>query len=374
MSTPPDTAPDAAASVSSRANPLLATLRRFASVRGHSRRVLIAALATSLGVHLAATQWPAPLPDETALLPPLAATITELPPPPAPLAVAPQPKPKPKRRATVPTVPVAPVAVEAAPVIAEPEVQPPAEVPPAPVAEAPEESPPPTEEAVPVAAAEPSPLRDLPPRVDLVYRGFLGTHGFLIGDATCRLEHSGNRYSISTVGQARGLAALFYRGQGRVMSEGVITQAGLQPHSYSVERLRDHRREAAAFDWDTGIVLLNDDKSAPLELPTYDPLAMLWQFYYAPPDADDVQLNIATTRKVYHYSFHRVGTETVELPMGSVETQVWQRQSGDGSFDARVWLAPSLHFLAVKLRLANDRFTVEALLDSIRVDETVAQQ
>ena len=41
---------------------------------------------------------------------------------------------------------------------------------------------------------------------------------------------------------------------------------------------------------------------------------------------------------------------------------------------ARVWLAPSLHHVMVKMRLSNGRLTGEALLDSIRVDETVAQQ
>ncbi len=121
-------------------------------------------------------------------------------------------------------------------------------------------------------------------------------------------------------------------------------------------------------------VLLNENKTAPLELPTFDPLVVLWQFYFAPPEQDSMQFNIATTRKIYHYGFKRDGTETIELPFGEVEAQVWRRESGDGALDATVWLAPSLHYVAVKVRLSNARATVELLLDSIRVDETVAQQ
>jgi hypothetical protein len=64
----------------------------------------------------------------------------------------------------------------------------------------------------------------------------------------------------------------------------------------------------------------------------------------------------------------------VTLPFGEVEAHVWRREAGDGNIDATVWLAPSLHYVAAKIRLSNDRFTVEALLDSIRVDDTVAQQ
>ena len=57
-----------------------------------------------------------------------------------------------------------------------------------------------------------------------------------------------------------------------------------------------------------------------------------------------------------------------------VAPQVWERIGGDGNLTARVWLAPSLHHVMVKMRLSNGRITGEALLDSIRVDETVAQR
>jgi len=185
--------------------------------------------------------------------------------------------------------------------------------------------PPPLDEPI-AAATEIQPLlKQLPPRIDLAYRGFLGTRGFFIGDAVYRLEHSANQYKISTVGEARGLAALLFRGQGKATSEGAITASGLQPNTYSIERTNNYRRESATFDWETGMVILNDDKALPLELPTFDPLAVIWQFYFAPPGQEDAEFNIATTRKIYHYIFHRIGNETVTLPFGDVETQIWRR-------------------------------------------------
>src|SRR4030095_8414799 len=135
----------------------------------------------------------------------------------------------------------------------------------------------PTEGVVPIAAADAAPPRQLPPRIELVYRGFLGTQGFFIGDAVYRLEHSDNQYTITAVGEARGLAALFLRGQGRLVSTGTITRAGLQPNFYTAERTSDGRHEEATFDWESGVVLLNDNKTAGLEPPTFDPLAVLWQ-------------------------------------------------------------------------------------------------
>jgi len=112
----------------------------------------------------------------------------------------------------------------------------------------------------------------------------------------------------------------------------------------------------------------------PLDLPTFDPLVVLWQFYFAPPGQDDAHFSIATTRKIYHYAFHRTGTEKVTLPFGDVDADVWTQDGGDGSVAVQMWLAPSLHFVAVKVRVWNQRATVEALLDSIRVDDAVAQR
>ena len=331
------------------------------------RNVLALALIASLSVHLALTQWPLPPPHEVDSLPPLTATITELPPPPAPRV--PKPAPKARKRTVLATAPASAVAKEPAPA-----AEPAAEAAQAPSEPAPAVAEAPLEEAVAVIAPEAPPPKQLPPRIDLAYRAFLGTRGFFIGEAVYRLEHEANQYTISTVAEARGLVALFFPGQARAKSEGAITNAGLQPNSYSIERTVNYRRESATFDWETGMVLLNDDKSAPLEMPTFDPLVVLWQFYFAPPEQDVAQFNIATTRRIYHYSFKRAGTETLTLPFGEVETQVWRRQSGDGSIDAQVWLAPSLHFVVAKLRLSNDRATVEVLLDSIRVDDTVARQ
>jgi Protein of unknown function (DUF3108) len=344
----------------------LEMFRRLRSLRARPRKVLMLAFAASLLLHLAITQWDVRFSDPVEDLPPLTATLTELPAPPVPVPV-PRPKPRPKRSVRVATVPAPAVVDQPEPVVeqAAPEPQTVAEPP---LAAAPLDE--------PVAAAqEIQPLpKQLPPRIDLTYRAFLGTRGFFVGDAVYRLEHSANQYKISTVGQARGLAALLFHGQGKATSEGAITASGLQPNSYSIERTNDNRRESATFDWETGMVLLTDDKSLPLELPTFDPLAVLWQFYFAPPGKDDAEFNIATTRKIYHYIFHRIGNETVTLPFGNIETQVWQRQAGDGGLEAQIWLAPSLHNVAVKIRVSNDRATVEALLDSIHVDETIAQQ
>jgi hypothetical protein len=337
------------------------------------RPTLLLALAISLALHLALMTVPnevPAIPDEV----PLTATIRELPPPPV-ASTTPAPKPKPKPRPKPRPAPVAPPAPEVPAPEPAPEASPqsePEQVAAAEPAPEPAAAPAPPVLAEDVAAppTEAIERKTLPPRVDLAYKVFYGTQGFLIGEATYRFEHADNRYRIGIVGDARGLAALLFRGQGRVESRGIITPEGLQPHELIVDKFNKRGSERAEFDWENGIANLHDNKTAPLELPTFDLLALMWQFYFRPPDSGVQTFALATTKRVFKVTGKRIRMETIEWAHGPVETEVWHRTSEDGRTEGYVWLAPSLRWLPVKVRAETPRGTVEVLLDAIRVDET----
>jgi Protein of unknown function (DUF3108) len=329
------------------------------------------ALAISVVGHFALSLWPVEIGTTPETLP-LKVTITELPPPPTPAVVASH-RSKARRAMWQPATISAPKPTA---VIAEqlPPTDTASETPAAEdtdTAATTNVAAPPTE--VPIlpgpVTSEPVP-KQLPPRVDLKYTVFLGTQGFMIGDATYRFEYSGSQYRMETIVQARGLAALLIRGQGRAESRGLITTAGLQPQEFSVERSSRDQREVAVFDWETGIVNLYDQKTAALELPTFDPLAVMWQFYFSPPTSDEQSFAVATTRRVDHYTITREGAEKIIWANGEIDTELWHRRSDDGKTDDYVWLAPALHYVPVKMRLlATSIGTIEAVLDSIGVDE-----
>jgi hypothetical protein len=340
--------------------------------RRQVRPGFLIALLASIAVHVAFSLWPVDFtsaPED----PPLQATITELPPPPRPVVAAAKPAAKPtvkprRPKASAATAQItsaqpAPVAASEEPVLIAPT--------PDAIAAGPELPALPVDVATAPEATPPSETSDktLPPRVDLVYKGFLGTQGFMLGDATYRFEHSGNQYRISTVGEMRGLAALFFPGQGRLESRGSITAAGLLPYEFVFERTRPKRREIALFDWESGIVTLNDQKIAALELPTFDWLAIMWQYYFSPPAGREVSFSVATTRRVARYTITREEDERIEWGQGEIDTVRWRRRSDDGTSDGYVWLAPSLQFIPVKMRYVGPRGTFEALLESIRVDD-----
>jgi hypothetical protein len=339
-----------------------------------ARRALVAALALSAAVHVALSFVPDELPEAPEATP-LSATIRELPPPPAPQAKAVPAKPKPApRRQAVPAP--APAAIpepppEVASIDAAPE---PATASEAPAAAGPViEAPPVLAEDVPPAPEAIAERKALPPRVDLTYKVFYGG-GFHVGNATYRFEHADNRYTISTIGEARGLAAMFVRGRGRVESKGLITANGLQPLTLEVDKFNKRGIERAEFDWEAGVATLHEDKVEPLELPTFDPLTLMWQFYFQPPQSAQQTFAFATTRRINKLTITRERTETLQWGDRPLETEVWHRTSEDGKTEAHVWLAPSLHWIPVKVRAEHTtRGTVEAVLDTIRIDEPLAQ-
>ncbi len=334
------------------------------------RKGLLAALAVSVLVHVAWTFWPVDTtaePEGTVLT----ATLTEMPPPPVPQVESAPAQPsverkRPKPRPRVPTI--------ATPDASAPTVE--ATTPATDAqkttdrADAASDAPPAVANAAAPTEAPPPPAVTLPPRVDLAYKVFLGTQGFQIGDATYRFEHDGDRYRIATVGQARGLAALIVRGTGKVESHGRITPDGLRPYEFAIERGSADKREVAFFDWDAGNVVLHDGERAHLEPPTYDPLTILWQPYFAPPGTADQTFGIATTRKVGRYTLKLQEEETIAWRRGDIVTQRWHQRSDDGKTEAWFWLAPSMHYIPIKMRVTRtSRGTLEVLLDSIRADE-----
>jgi len=209
----------------------------------------------------------------------------------------------------------------------------------------------------------------LPPRLELAYKVSYGTQGFVIGNATYRFEHEGDHYRISTVVEPSGLTALFVHGRGLVESRGTITPAGLKPYEFAIERGSTDKREVAYFDWDAGNVVLTGGGLTPLQPPAFDPLTIMWQPYFSPPSRADQTFTLATTRRVSRCTLSLEGEEPMVWRHSEVLTQRWHEVSDDGKAEGWFWLAPSMHYIPVKMRVKRaSRGTLEALLDAIRTD------
>ncbi len=355
-------------SLSARSAPPVSEADAGANVGAPTRSewVLLAALLLSLVVHLlgisGAADWLAEQfrYDEPEAGPPLR-TVLKPPPPPMYEALArpapPKPRPKARPRPVAPPVITAPAAEESIPQLADATPPTLGEAATAPV----EPAAPPAEvpraelvaEAAPVPEPDPVPLPaiSVPKRIDLVGEVFAGEQDFMLGTGGFRLRHDGNRYEISVLGQPKGLAKLFLRGEFTGVSRGAITPNGLQPSEYIEERGRAHGREATTLDWEAGVIHLRDDKIVPIEPPVYDRLSVILQFYYRPPESNELSMRVAGTRSVDTYTFRRQADEKLELAFGIIDTHLWRANFDNGDPRIEIWMSPEYSYLPLRVRI-----------------------
>ncbi|MEK8085139.1 DUF3108 domain-containing protein [Aquabacterium sp. A3] len=149
-------------------------------------------------------------------------------------------------------------------------------------------------------------------------------------------------------------------GSWRLSSEGQITADGLVPRRHeNLDRvvIRGTRTRTSEFGDDT--VRLNDGTELKRPPGMQDPASLLIQIAYifiTQPErarpGQALDMTVVTTRKVESLRFDVVARETLDTPVGRIETLHVkpQRQVEEkGSAPADMWFAPSLQYLPVKI-------------------------
>ena len=320
-----------------------------------AHRILASALLISLALHLlmlaSAGSWWTPPAKEIPF--PIEANLA-LPEP------APRPVPRPKPRA-IPAAPVAP-----APAIATetpPAPSPPVEPPPEPVAAPQPVAVTPVAETPPPPAAAPEPaalvLRKLPQHLTLRYAVQSGEGGFNLGQAIYTWQQRDGHYSLVSIAQATGLASLFVSGKLVQTSEGAITANGLQPEQYWLTR-NERRQDVARFDWTQRRLGLS---GGGVDLPAASQDLLSFPFHLAmtmDESAREWSLWVTNGRKLRDYPFRNLGRERLTLGESEIETLHLQgSRGGEGTLD--VWLAPSRHWLPLRIRTLDQKGRVLVL-------------
>lgn len=332
------------------------------------RQIFTTAVLLSLAVHVlvagnAPGWWSAParevpFPIEAHLTLPSASTQSE-----APASVAPpRPiRPGPDHTASSPAADLPLPQSETRP---QPE--------PAPVMPAPEPGPAPTPEPArqtappPGVAESPAPpsapqaeirpqreLRPLPERLVLVYNVRAGEGGFNLGQATYTWQIRGERYHLSSVAQATGMASLFMSGRIEQNSEGRIGPSGLMPEQFSMARDLK-RQDTARFDWPEKRLILPKSEEL-LRDNTQDLLSFPFHLAMTMTEGEAGWiLPVTNGRKLKGYRFTVLGREPVEVGRDRLEAVHAQgTRAFEGSLD--VWLAPGRHWLPIRIRTEDQK-------------------
>lgn len=157
---------------------------------------------------------------------------------------------------------------------------------------------------------------------------------------------------------ARSTYRLLFFGQRSQTSHGTLGPHGVQPTHYI-----DHgpkRTRNIDFDWRARQATHQARVISPELLPsTQDRLSVFFELsrrlhHHHGAHRAPITLPVMGFSSVDDWSFQFLGLVSSDEPAGSFDTQHWQHHSQDRRLTVDVWVAPSLQYLPVRIRLSED--------------------
>jgi len=206
-----------------------------------------------------------------------------------------------------------------------------------------------------VAFEPPEPAKPLLPASGTIrYAIFMGERGFQIGRAEHTWEFTEDgRYRLTGMTETSGLAALFKSIRFENESSGRLVAGGLQPELYRTRKNGQDANENADFDWATTAVHLSrGDKTQAIVPGTQDILSLNYQLAYLPRPEAGTSVGVVTGRKFERHALDSLGEEDLVTPAGQFRTLHLRAM---GSNVTEIWIALDRHRLPVKIRFTDKK-------------------
>ncbi len=217
------------------------------------------------------------------------------------------------------------------------------------------------------AAAAPAPAFDWPPSTRLTYALSGNYRGEINGNARVQWVRQGPRYQVHLdIMIGPSFAPLISR---RMTSDGELGEGGLVPRRYDeATRLPFQQPRRVSLQFTPEQITLANGTQIPA-LPGVQDAAsqfvqLTWLFTTRPEllrPGGTVTLPLALPRRVGTWVFDVLAAERVTTPIGDIDTfhlkpRLGERRPGN-ELSAEVWLAPSLQYLPVRIRIQQDADT-----------------
>jgi hypothetical protein len=177
--------------------------------------------------------------------------------------------------------------------------------------------------------------------------------GATVAVSTLRLEHGdGDTWIYSSTNAPRGLGYL-YPMRPKLRSTLRISDQGVQPLSFKAEGAGDSHDADVSFDWSAGRasgVYEGTAVDLPLKPGVQDDLsvqiAMMVELLHG---RTPEQLWMIDKNSVREYRYRREGTETIDTPLGRIDTIIYSSQHPGSPRVTRFWCAPSAGYLPMRV-------------------------
>lgn len=215
---------------------------------------------------------------------------------------------------------------------------------------------------------------------EVVYE--VGNHLINAGTAQLSLTQDGDIWSYSLSTKPRGLLKL--AGKGKIDETSTIRFAEvdgklwIQPQTYTFRQDKERRRAVdASFDWENNSVThvyRGEEITETFEDPIIDRLsATLLMMNSLRHEFNDTVLQVFDTGRIKSVSFMNAGNETLDTPLGEIETiRILNRNATGGSRETTTWFAPSLDYVPVKIE-HRKRGELVARLNLLRLENRVTE-
>lgn len=175
---------------------------------------------------------------------------------------------------------------------------------------------------------------------------------FVVGEAVHTWRREGKSYTLTSVTETTGLAALIKKARVVQTSAGEITADGLKPLEFHTVR-NGVAAEAASFDWPAGRLHYSGGHEVSLSPGAQDVLSVFYQLGRRLP-VGPVAVMVATGKKFERYSFEVLGEERLQLPFGT-QRALHLKSAGEGGEATEVWLGLDLRGLPLKIRYTDHK-------------------
>ncbi|MFK7859056.1 MAG: DUF3108 domain-containing protein [Granulosicoccus sp.] len=192
---------------------------------------------------------------------------------------------------------------------------------------------------------------------EVVYE--VGNHLIKAGTAQLSLTQEDDLWTYSLNTTPRGLLKL--AGKGKINESSTIRftehdgKLLIQPQTYTFRQDEERRRAVdATFDWENKAithVYRGEETTETFDTPLIDRLsATLLMMNALRHDFQSAQLQVFDTGRIKTVAFTNTGMETLDTPLGRIETiRVTNENADGGTRMTTTWFAPALDYVPVKI-------------------------